>query len=140
MICAILFAPKSAGSVQSNVSQETEEIPLEQAEIKPLTPRELVDVKAKEYGVNRETMIAIINCENRYWKPDQQSLHTYKTDRPELGVKAGDRELSFGLVQIHLPSHPNITYDQAIDPEFAIEFLASNLAKGKGRMWSCYPY
>ena len=50
----------------------------------------------------------------------------------------GQREQSFGLVQIHLPAHRTITKEQALDPEFAIDFLAKNLAQGRGTMWSCY--
>lgn len=50
----------------------------------------------------------------------------------------GDRGNSFGLVQIHLPSHPSITKEQALDEEYAIDFLAKNLSEGKGYLWTCY--
>ncbi len=39
-------------------------------------------------------------------------------------VKNGERELSFGIAQIHLPSHPNITQEQTLDPEFSIKFMS----------------
>lgn len=97
----------------------------------------IVSRKAKEYGVSEAEMMRIIKCESSFIE-DAQSLHKYKRDRPEWGVKEGDRELSYGLAQIHLPSHPNITYEQAIDPEFAIDFLAKSLSEGRGRLWSCY--
>lgn len=35
----------------------------------------------------------------------QQSKERYLKDRPEYGVKAGDRELSFCIFQIHAPAH-----------------------------------
>ena len=35
----------------------------------------------------------------------QQSRERYPKDRPEYGVKAGDRELSFCIFQIHSPAH-----------------------------------
>jgi hypothetical protein len=35
----------------------------------------------------------------------QQSKERYPKDRPEYGVKAGDRELSFCIYQIHAPAH-----------------------------------
>lgn len=50
------------------------------------------------------------------------------------------REFSVGLVQINLLAHTNITRQQAEDPEFAINFLTENMAKGKAQqMWyNCY--
>jgi len=103
-----------------------------------LTPREIMEVKAYEYHVSPKLLDKIITCESN-WNTTLQSKHIYKTDRPREGVKKGQREQSFGLVQIHLPAHPNITKQQALDPEFALDFLAKNVAKGKGMMWSCFP-
>jgi hypothetical protein len=37
------------------------------------TPRELVGIKSKEYGVSESVMINIINCENREWDTNLQS-------------------------------------------------------------------
>ena len=74
-------------------------------------------------------MISVINCENKEWDTDLQS---------RIINKKGVREKSYGLSQIHLPSHPNISLEQATDPDFAIEFMAQNLSKGKGKMWTCY--
>lgn len=34
-----------------------------------------------------------------------QSNHTYTKDNPKLGIKAGDRERSFCVFQIHEPAH-----------------------------------
>lgn len=50
----------------------------------------------------------------------------------------GDNGTSFGLAQIHLPAHPNITKEQALDPKFAIEFITSEFQKGNQWKWSCY--
>ena len=107
--------------------------------VRPPEYVEIVQVKAEQYNVSVELMTAIIDCENRDWIPTQQSNHTYKKDRPDIGVSAGEREKSFGLVQIHLPAHPSISYEQATNPTFSIEFLASELSAGRGRQWSCYP-
>lgn len=81
-------------------------------------------------------MLAVVDCESQY-DIDVQSQHRYTPTNVPKGYKVGDREQSFGLVQVHLPAHPNITKAQAIDPEFAVEFLATNLAAGNGNMWSC---
>ncbi len=90
---------------------------------------EFVYLKAEQYGVGADLMISIINCENRDWNPTLQSYAKYKN---------GEREQSYGLVQIHLPAHPSISYEQATNPEFSINFLAENLAEGRASMWSCY--
>lgn len=38
----------------------------------------------------------------------------------------GIQEESYGLAQIHLPSHPDITKEQALDPYFAIRFIVDH--------------
>lgn len=81
-------------------------------------------------------MNAIISCESQ-WDYTVQSKHTYHERNVPKGYKVGDREQSFGLVQIHLPAHSNVTKEDATDPEFAIEFLAKNLKAGKASMWTC---
>lgn len=97
-----------------------------------------IDKYAQEYHVNPLVVRDIMDCENAARDPLLQSNLHYTKDHPEWGVKRGDRELSFGLVQIHLPSHKNVTYEQATDIDFSIKFLVSNLADGRGSMWSCY--
>lgn len=74
-----------------------------------------------EYGVSSELMRKIIHCESSF--------------NP---LAVGDNGYSFGLVQIHLPSHPQVTREQALDPEFAVTFLADKLSKNQGYLWTCY--
>jgi len=78
----------------------------------------------------------IISCESGY-DYKIQSRYRYTSTNVPAGYKVGDREESYGLVQIHVPVH-DVTIAEAIDPEFAIDFLAKNIAKGKASMWSCY--
>lgn len=99
---------------------------------------ELVRKYAKQYNVSPNEMLRVIGCENKPLDPKLQSYIRYKSDNPVWGVKAGEREKSYGLVQIHLPSHPNISYEQATDPEFSIEFMAKKFSKGQASEWSCY--
>lgn len=63
----------------------------------------------------------IITCESE-WNPNA----------------VGDHGTSFGLVQIHLPAHPEITKEQALDPAFSINYLKRELAAGHASQWSCY--
>jgi len=82
-----------------------------------------IEEQAAKYGKNAEHLKKIVQCESGY-DVDIQSGH----------MLSYGREQSFGLAQIHLPSHPTVSYEEAIDPKFAIEFLAKNYGKVK---WSC---
>lgn len=46
-------------------------------------------------------------------------------------ITDGVREPSFGIAQIHQPSHPQVTMEQALDPEFAVKFMSDNWGKVK---------
>lgn len=50
----------------------------------------------------------------------------------------GDKGTSFGVAQIHLPDHPEISKAQALDPAFAIDWAAQEFAEGHANLWSCY--
>ncbi len=91
---------------------------------------EFVKSKAQEYNVSSSLMICLINHENRNWEPTLQSGI----------IKNGVREKSFGLSQIHLPSHPSISLDEATNPIFAIDFMASEINKGRAWQWSTLHY
>lgn len=83
-------------------------------------------------------MWAVVKCENRSLDPTVQSGHKYKKDSEKWGVKAGQREKSYGLVQIHLPDNRDVSYREAIDPDFALNFLAEGLSNGYGSRWTCW--
>lgn len=100
------------------------------------TAQELVVKYSEEYDVSATKMIAIMKCENENFDPFYQSELTYKKGN-RWKLPAGSREQSYGLVQIHLPDHDDITYEQATDPDFSVQYLAKNLHNGHGGMWSC---
>lgn len=97
----------------------------------------LIKGDAKTYGVSYTVMYNVIKCESHF-DPTIQSQYHYTWSDPSIGVYKGDQEQSYGLVMIHLPAHPDITKDQAEDPEFAVSYLAQALAKGEGNQWTCY--
>lgn len=97
----------------------TNDIPNYSPKVKTIS--EIIDEKALQYGVSADVMNAVIKCESQY--------------NPNA---VGDGGHSRGLVQIFDSYHPNITHEQAFDPEFAITFLAKNLVQGKGEMWTCW--
>lgn len=101
------------------------------------TKEELINkvyVYSQIYNRNPDVLIDVISCENKSWDVDAQSKIKYKEGN-RWGFDAGVYEKSYGLVMIHLPDHPYITYEQAIDPDFAIDYLAKNIGKVK---WTCY--
>ena len=88
----------------------------------------LIDQKANEYQVPFEVLYEVIECETGgTFDPNIQS-------RAQLWY---GRERSFGLSQIHLPSHPDITESMAKDPVFAVDFMAKNFEKHSS-WWMCY--
>jgi hypothetical protein len=42
------------------------------------------------------------------------------------------------VAQIHLPAHPEITLEDAFDPEWAIDWAAREFAEGRQLNWSCW--
>lgn len=87
--------------------------------------------QAAQAGVRASVVLTVIECETMHtWDPTIQSTYPNARD--------GGRELSFGLAQIHMPDHPNVTMEEATDARFAINFLVDNLSEGRGAMWSCY--
>lgn len=91
-------------------------------EQKPEDIPSLVDYYADKYGVSKDVMHTVVNCESGY--------------KPQA---VGDSGQSFGLVQIHMPSWGGaITPEQANDPDFALNFLAEKLSEGRGYLWTCY--
>ncbi len=102
------------------------------------TKAELIDKVYKYANIwknNPQKIIKTINCENRDWDVKLQSGLKYKAGN-RWGLPAGSLEKSYGLSQIHLPDHKDITYEQAVDPDFAISYMAEHL--GRDVSWSCY--
>lgn len=48
------------------------------------------------------------------------------------------REDSWGIAQINLPYHPDVSREEATNPDFALNFMAKHFALGKQSMWTCY--
>lgn len=78
------------------------------------------------FNVSVYTIHRIIQCESGYYNI-QSNI-----------IKNGEREESYGVAQIHLPSHPEITKEQALDVDFSVEFIARELEKGNGWKWYGY--
>lgn len=82
---------------------------------------------ADKYGVSYDRMYHTIECESGF-DIDIQSQH----------ILSYGQELSFGLSQIHLPDHPSVSYEDAVNPVFAIDFMAKAFSQGNAKWWTCY--
>lgn len=95
--------------------------PVEAKTIEPPIPtiQEQVQEIAKEYEVPFEIMDKIIKSESSW--------------RPSI---IGDNGNSYGLVQIYLKHHPEITESQALDPLWSARWLASEIKAGREWQWT----
>lgn len=109
-----------ASTVSSPITYEAEEYQKGGLNA-PRNVENLIDEYSLKYEVSASVMRNVIMCESSF--------------NPNA---VGDGGNSFGLVQIHLPSWPSVSREQALDPEFAVEFLAKNLAIHNGKIWTCY--
>jgi len=76
----------------------------------------------------------------RYIINNESTYDTFaKGDRNYVCPKTGEVAPSFGLVQINTCWHPEVTYAQATNEEFAITFLAMHLAEGRCYLWTTCP-
>lgn len=95
----------------------------------PPTIEEMVAHAQKEYNLD-DSFTRTLKCESAGWQNIQSMI-------PVKGGPNG-REDSWGVAQIHLPSHPSITRAQALDPVFAINWTAQQFKAGRAYMWSCF--
>ncbi len=122
LVLFLLFSGTSfAMSPAPQVKAEIAILATSASKVEEMTTYELIDYYGAKYDVSTSTIHRVVKCESQY--------------NPNA---IGDEGTSFGLAQIHLPAHPEVSRAQALDPEFAISFLAKNLAKGKGAMWTCF--
>lgn len=84
------------------------------------TLQDLASTTAAKYGVDPVAIQAVMGCES-HWNI----------------AAVGDFGTSFGLSQIHLPAHPDITKAEALDPIFSMNYMAQEFAKGKANLWTC---
>ncbi len=88
-------------------------------ETKEPTLEERATLIAREYGISPTTLKNLVASESA-WNPNA----------------IGDNGDSVGLVQIRLRNWPNITKEQALDPEFSLRFAAQKIKEGKEWLWS----
>lgn len=84
---------------------------------------------AKIFNINPARVYKTINCESKFIArqsviPSKKGYNGY--------------EDSWGIAQIHLPAHPDISREEAMNDEFAIGWMMREFSRGNQRIWSCY--
>lgn len=130
---ALTISPQSLIALDIAPVAKAQEVKLTNKEY----TEQLITKYAAKYGVSRSALSNTIKNENGNYQFDRQSLCKYKAGN-RWGMPAGSLEKSYGLAMIHLPDHPDITYKQAIDPEFAVDYMAKEFSKGHQGMWMGY--
>lgn len=87
----------------------------------------LIETYSSQYNVRADRVYAVLACESGF-----KSIQSNYVD------KYGHREDSWGIAQINLPYHLEITKEQAMDEDFSIEWLVKQFSLGHARMWACY--
>jgi len=104
--------PVKNTTASQTVAAETTDLPNEVISGTPTWARVLIQSKAEETGVPASLISAVIKQESGF-NPDASNVNS--------------KETSYGLGQINLKAHPEITKEQATDPGFAINFVANRL-------------
>lgn len=85
------------------------------------TAPDIIAAYAVKYGIPAQPLIDTLKCESNF-----------------NASAVGDSGTSFGVAQVHLPAHPEITKAEALDPLWAINWTAEEFAAGDADLWSCY--
>ena len=90
----------------------------------------LIDRAADIYGVNADHLYRTLSCES-------QDFQNIQSKWPKATGPNG-REDSWGIAQIHLPDHPGISREDALDEHWSIGWAAQQFATGHATRWTCY--
>lgn len=75
---------------------------------------------------------------HKYGTPAQPLIDTLRCESDFNPNAVGDYGSSFGIAQIHLLAHADITKEEALDPLWSIDWAAMMFAAGHANLWSCY--
>lgn len=94
----------------------------------------IIEKNSTKYHVKFNSLLQTIICES----PKSDDGLFDPSGQSEFTDEAGKREESYGITEINLPSHPDITKEQATDAEWSIEWMTQQFAAGKASMWTCW--
>lgn len=85
------------------------------------TAEDILRAYAVKYAINGDEFVATARCESQF---DEHAI--------------GDHGTSFGVFQLHLPAHPEITKAEALDALWSVDWAAKQFVAYKQYMWTCY--
>ena len=88
--------------------------------VQPLTLKQIATEDAVKYKLDVAAFLATIQCESQF--------------RPYAVSPTAD----FGISQIHLAAHPDITKTEAFNPTWALNWAAKQWSVGRANEWSCF--
>jgi soluble lytic murein transglycosylase-like protein len=131
VLCCLLFSFPAFAQAPIYVEQSfdtgstTSGFGTQLAQVKSIERNEdlvpLAKAVALKHGLNQELFMKVINCESSF--------------NPNA---VGDNGHSYGLAQINLPAHPEVSKEQATDPNFALGWMANQWEQGRQDEWTCY--
>lgn len=119
LLIAVLFSAPQDPSILT-VPAQIREVKVTE-EVPPETIQQIATKVAESNKLNVEHFLSVIECESSF--------------NPNA---VGDSWRSFGIAQIFLPAHPEITKKEALDPEWALHWMANEWVHDRYRQWSCY--
>lgn len=93
---------------------------------------DLIHQTVTKYGLNYQHFYATLDCESEGFK--DVAIQSQVPDRSS----PNGLEQSYGISQVFLPEHPDITKEQAIDPVWAINYAGELFSEGKEHQLHCY--
>lgn len=91
------------------------------------TPDKAIGFWSQFYNISAEQVTEVIRCESQF-NPTTQSF----------AYKDGVRENSWGLVQINLDANPQVTKEEATNPDWALPWMLQAWKAGHQNRWTCY--
>lgn len=86
----------------------------------------IIDAYAVKEGILADPLVKTLACESGL-RADAKGDFSTTTNT----------YTSFGVAQIHLVAHPDITKEEALDPFFAIGWAAHQFKLGNQHLWTC---
>lgn len=77
--------------------------------------------EAVDHGLNVDHFLKTIDCESGF-----------------VASQIGDHGESFGIAQIHLVAHKDVSKSDALNPYFALHWMAENWQNDNASIWTCY--
>lgn len=93
--------------------------------------------KAEELDVEFSLIDTIIETARLHGIDENKFLYTAECESSLNPSAIGDGGNSIGLFQIHLPSHPSVTKELALDAQWAIRWSAEKFREDP-TIWVCY--